>query len=208
MGLLFDIHTHTQRYSFCSRINEWELVRRAVEAGLDGLVITEHHHQWAEEELAALVKAADAPGFLLFSGFEYSSSKGDILVYGLDPAAVKSFQPYQDPEQILQKALEMGAACIAAHPTRAGIGFDERIMRMPFHGMEVQSVNLQPEEQRQARMLSRKTGIPGIAASDAHHLEDIGAYALEFDDGIQSVADLSEHLRQRRFRISETPCKG
>lgn len=208
MGLLFDVHTHTRRFSPCSRIDEQELVLRAVQAGLDGLVITEHHYQWEEEELAALVEAADAPDFLLFSGFEYSSSRGDILVYGLDARAVKSFEPYQDPERMLQKALEMGAACIAAHPTRASMGFDERIARMPFHAMEVQSVNLQPEEQRQAWILSRKTGIPGVAASDAHRVEDVGAYALEFDDDIQSVADLTQHLRQARFRIAKTPCRG
>lgn len=208
MGLLFDIHTHTRRFSQCSHIDERELVRQAVNAGLDGMVITEHHHQWDAKELDELVQAANAPGFLLFAGFEYSSNRGDILVYGLAPEQVKDFIPHQDPERILEKALSMGATCIAAHPTRASVSFDERIARMPFHAMEVQSVNLKPHEQRLAQNLSQKLGIPGVAASDAHRLEDVGAYALEFDDYTQSVADLLQHLRQGRFRIADRPRRG
>ena len=54
MGLIIDLHLHTRRHSACSIIDESRLIDRAVKAGLDGLVITEHHYQWTPEELAAL----------------------------------------------------------------------------------------------------------------------------------------------------------
>jgi hypothetical protein len=47
MGLIVDVHLHTRRYSRCSRIEPGALIDRAVRAGLDGVVITEHHHQWS-----------------------------------------------------------------------------------------------------------------------------------------------------------------
>lgn len=90
MGYLFDLHVHTNRYSPCSRIPPEQLVRQALRAGLDGLAITEHHRQWEEEELGALVNANGASRFTLLAGFEYSSSQGDLLIYGVPSDQVLS----------------------------------------------------------------------------------------------------------------------
>ena len=202
MGLLLDIHLHTRRHSSCSCIDETQLIDRAVQAGLQGLVITEHHYQWTEQELAELKEQSAHPGFILLSAFEYSSNKGDVLIYGLPPEAAKTFEPYQEPEIIVARAQAMGAACVAAHPTRAEISFDERIATIPFEAIEVQSRNIQPHEQRLAFKLASDLELPATAASDAHRIEDVGAYALEFDDAIQSVADLRDSLKRGRFRIA------
>lgn len=200
MGLLFDLHLHTRRHSACSAIDESLLIDRAVKMGLDGLVITEHHYQWSREELDALVAASKHPGFVLLAGFEYSSSHGDILIYGLEPEAVAAFVPGRPPEVMLAQAKSMGAACIAAHPTRAAIPFDERILDMPFDALEVKSVNLAPHEQRLARKLADDLGRRVTTSSDAHRLEDVGAYATEFLTPIQTMEDLRNSLGHGTFR--------
>ena len=202
MALRFDIHLHTQRHSRCSRIDEHRLIEAAVQKGLDGLVITEHHYQWDEEELLALSKASCHEGFVLLAGFEYSSSKGDILVYGLRAEDVNTFPPGGDPEEMLARAQQMGAVCVAAHPTRASIAFDERILEMPFDGIEIQSVNLEAHEQRLAKKLADNLGIPGTSASDAHRLEDIGAYSMEFDVPIRGMSDLLDSIKCGKFRVT------
>lgn len=207
MGLLIDLHLHTRRHSACSRIDERQLIDRAVRAGLDGLVITEHHYQWTREELDDLAAASAHPGFLLLAAFEYSSARGDILIYGLDPHQVREFPPGRQPEAILEKAQRMGAACIAAHPTRAAIPFDERIAHMPFDALEIKSVNLAPHEQRLAEKLARDLGRAATTASDAHRLEDVGRYATEFDGPIQTMADLQKALRNGTFRPYTTSGK-
>lgn len=203
MSLRIDLHCHTRRHSGCSAIDEYRLIDRAVQRGLHGLVITEHHYQWSEDELDELREKANAPGFVLMAAFEYSSSRGDILMYGLAPEQVKEFVPGGDPEEALERAIGMGAACIAAHPTRAQIPFDDRIARMPFHGLETRSVNLEDHEQRLAIRLADNLGIPPTASSDAHRLDDIAAYATEFDDPIQCMADLRAALIRGRFRPTE-----
>ncbi|MBI2424676.1 MAG: PHP domain-containing protein [Candidatus Hydrogenedentes bacterium] len=200
MGFVLDLHLHTQRHSRCSRINELRLIDRAIQRGLDGLVITEHHYQWPQAELDELLAQANAPGFVLLSAFEYSSSKGDILVYGLQPEATKEFVPGGEPEKMLAKARAMGAVCIAAHPTRAEISFDERILKMPFDALEIESVNLQPHEQRLAKKLAESLKIPPTGSSDAHRIEDVGAYATEFQGPVLSMADLQAALRHGTFR--------
>ena len=208
MGLRIDIHLHTRRHSACSAIDPARLINRAVQVGLDGLVITEHHYQWTREELDELVEASGHPGFLLLAGFEYSSAKGDILIYGLAPEEVRAFVPGGEPEVMLAMAHEMGAVCVAAHPTRAAIPFDERIVDMPFEALEVKSVNLASHEQRLAQKLADNLGRRVTTASDAHRLDDVGAYATEFLTPIQSIDDLRNSLRHGTFRPSTIAGQG
>ncbi|GMV95298.1 MAG: hypothetical protein AMXMBFR82_50760 [Candidatus Hydrogenedentota bacterium] len=202
MGLVIDLHLHTRRYSRCSRIDPENLVGQAVRAGMDGLVITEHHHQWNDDELAQLVAGSGHPGFLLLAGFEYTSAQGDLLVYGLDAEAAKEFRPGWPPERAAQMVLELGGVCVAAHPTRAGLGFDERLETLPLAAMEVASVNLKEHEQRLARSLSETLKLPATASSDAHDLRDVGRYATVFEDLILSSADLQRALRNGRFQVA------
>ena len=200
MSLLFDIHLHTRRHSACSSIDEHRLIQRAVDVGLDGLCITEHHYQWSEHELTDLANESGHPGFILLAGFEYTSRRGDILVYGLPPERATELRPGLEPEDAMEKFQRWGAACIAAHPTRASIPFDERIATMPFQGLEVESVNLEPNEQRLAKKLSGDLGVPGTGSSDAHRIEDVGAYAIEIDSPVQTHADLQDCLKRGKFR--------
>jgi hypothetical protein len=200
MAIRIDLHVHTQRHSPCSTIDPEKLLRQAVRAGLDGLVITEHHYQWQDRDIQDLAGRAGFPGFLLLAGFEFASGQGDILVYGLAPGDVDRFLPGTPPGEAIAMAHERGGVCIAAHPTRAGMGFDEEILMLPLDVFETQSVNLKPHEQRMAAMLAVKAGKPGMAASDAHHLAQVGMYATDFCDPIRTMADLKEALRRGRFQ--------
>ncbi|NIA13396.1 MAG: hypothetical protein GWP08_04890 [Nitrospiraceae bacterium] len=200
MGLLIDLHVHTRAHSGCSQIDPEALIRQAVKAGLHGVVITEHQYQWAESDLRALVDRSGEPNFLLLSGFEDMSTQGHILIYGMSAEHAESFPLGLAPEEVLEQAHELGAVCIAAHPTRAGVGFDERILSLPFDAIEIQSSNLRDHEHRLAARLASDTGLRPVATSDAHQLKNVGCYATEFDDPIQSMPDLLESLRCGRFR--------
>lgn len=200
MAFLVDIHLHTRRHSGCSSIDEARLIDQAVRAGLDGIIITDHHYQWPEDELAELIDAANHPGFTVLTGFEYTSAHGDLLVYGLDAETAASFKPRREPEEMLEIFQGLGAVCVAAHPTRAGLGFDARLAQMPFEGIEVASVNLQPHEQRLARRLAADLARPATAASDAHRIGDVGRYATAFDAPIRCMADFCVALRAGAFR--------
>jgi len=200
MGLLLDIHVHTRLHSPCSDIDPEALIRQAVKAGLDGLVITEHGYQWRQADLDDLVERSVEPSFLLMAGFEYTSLQGDMLIYGLSAEQVRAFVPGLPPEDALEAVHHLGAVCVAAHPTRFGMGFDERLLSLPFEGMETQSCNLQTHEQRLAAQLASRVAIPAVAASDAHQLHSVGRYVTEFADPIQSIDDLQDSLRRGTFR--------
>ena len=200
MGIIIDLHLHTRLHSSCSQIDPDALLRTAIRAGLDGIVITEHHYQWPLQEVAALRERSGEPHFLVLSGFEYASRQGDILIYGLDPSEATTMKPGMPPEEAVAHVHQLGGVCIAAHPTRAGMGYDDRIGQLGLDGIETASVNLLEHEQRLAAQLAIMTALRPINASDAHRLVDVGRYATEFADPIQSIGDLCNAIRCGRFR--------
>ncbi|MFP6581849.1 MAG: PHP-associated domain-containing protein [Candidatus Hydrogenedentota bacterium] len=202
MGLLFDIHLHTSRYSGDSTIDPFRLIPQAVKAGLHGIAITEHHRVWPQEELDELVADANEPGFILLSGFEYTSSHGDALIYGLNPDQADTFIPRQlSPAEAVARAHQWGAACVAAHPTRQGLGFDEQLFDIPLEAIEARSCNLNNNEQRLALTLSTDLNLRSTASSDAHRIQDVGKFATEFTLAIQSINDLVATLQNGDFRL-------
>lgn len=208
MSLRIDVHLHTRRYSGCSKLDPNRLIKQAVKVGLDGVVIMEHHHVWGQEELDELLDASGEQGFLLLSGFEYTSTQGDVLIYGLGPEEAEAFKPGGPPEEAIERAMGLGAVCVAAHPTRAGLGFDERILSLPLAAIEVQSVNLKEHEQRLAINLAKNIEIPAITGSDAHNLDDVGCFTTDFFDPIRSMPELKEALERGRFRPSGAVAQG
>lgn len=207
MPFLIDLHMHTSRYSKCSRIDPAKLIARAVQAGLDGIVITEHHKQWSKAEIDQLVGESGHPGFLVMAGFEYTSSCGDILMYGVPDEHVAEFVPNWPPEKAAKLAQKYGGVCIAAHPTRQRMSFDERIATLPLAALEVASVNLQIHEQRLARKIAQQLKKPMVACSDAHDLAAVGTYATVFPDLILGIADLQQALLHGRFEVTEKSLK-
>src|SRR5215212_2316262 len=110
----FDLHLHTRRYSPDSEIDPFDLVRRAVEIGLDGIVITEHDRLWPEEELEELRRAA--PGLVILGGVEVSGRDGDLLCYGVtDLTRLRRGTRWGD---LTREVAAQNGAAVAAHPYR------------------------------------------------------------------------------------------
>src|SRR4051794_3843955 len=117
----FDHHVHTARHSPDSVIDPAELIERAKEAGLDGVVITEHDYQWEPDELSELQRRAG--GLVVLSGAEISAMEGHFLVYGLPD--LDEVTPGIDLESLLVVVRRHRAAIVAAHPFRWDQDFEE-----------------------------------------------------------------------------------
>src|SRR6266568_9200635 len=82
--MLIEMHCHTAEHSNCRAVPAVELVRQVFAKGLQGIVLTDHHYLWPDEELRELRWAAAVPDhFRIMSGQELASEEfGDVLVYG------------------------------------------------------------------------------------------------------------------------------
>jgi predicted metal-dependent phosphoesterase TrpH len=194
-----DHHLHTTRYSPDSQIEPHELIERAIELGLDGVVITEHDELWPAEELAGL-QPQGRPFFAL-SGVEVSAREGHFLVYGLTD--LDEVGPGVRLADLLRVVEAQRAAIVAAHPFRWEQDFDQILSEHGpvFHGLELVSKNVTRDTRRKTEgLLRRFKSIGATGSSDAHELETIGCYFTEFDAPIASMADFVAALRSGRFR--------
>jgi predicted metal-dependent phosphoesterase TrpH len=199
----FDHHLHTSRHSPDSEIDPLDLVERAREIGLDGVVITEHDYQWDPAELAEL--AADAAPLLVFSGAEVSAREGHFLVYGLP--TLEQVSPGVELAELLRVVRRHGGAIVAAHPFRWDQPFDAIIAEHGpvFDAVELVSKNISTEMRARTEALLQTYPMGTTGSSDAHELATLGCYFTEFARPVHSIEDFVTALRQRQGRPRHRP---
>lgn len=198
----FDLHVHTNRYSPCSVMSPRELVDRALAVGLDGIVITEHHYLWPDEELREL--RAYAPGLIILSGVEITGRGGDVLVYGVSD--ISRLQRGIEWPELIQEVHRQGGACVLAHPYRWGQPVDALFAehRPAFDGLELMSGNMDVNLRHQAADLHRRhPHLAGLGNSDGHHPDTVGCAYTEIAASIRSTHDIVAAIRQQRTRAVE-----
>ncbi|MGR3311460.1 MAG: PHP-associated domain-containing protein [Candidatus Brocadiales bacterium] len=204
-----DMHIHTSRYSACSHIDPYKLIVKAREKGLDGIVITEHEKLWSRAEIAELKKFSQTctdpersegeRDFVILRGVEVGTPQGlHLLIYGLN----KELEPGMDEVNIIRAAHKHSAVVIPAHPYRYGTGSEELLCSLEIDGLEIMSTNANETASIQAQILRDKLGIQGIAGSDAHDIELIGAYYTEFQSTPTNETELVEALKTEWETIS------
>src|SRR4051812_18823361 len=193
----FDLHMHTRRHSPDSVTDPFDLVKSAIAAGLDGIVITEHDHLWTEPELEEL--RAAAPGLVILAGVEVTARGGDVLCYGItDPFALPRGIAW--PE-LCREVHRQGGACVAAHPNRWGQPFEKilREQKPELDGIEVMSNNMDPDlRARAAELLVKHPHFAQLGNSDSHAPETVGCCYTDFDAMIRTAADLVAAIRGRK----------
>jgi predicted metal-dependent phosphoesterase TrpH len=193
----FDSHIHTSRYSPDSVIDPFDLVRRAKEVGLDGIVITEHDRLWPEHELDELRRAA--PGLVVLGGVEVSGRGGDMLCYGVtDLSRLARGTPWRE---LCHEVRRQGGVAVAAHPYRWAQDFDELLadQEPDLGGLEMMSNNMTPDlRDAAAAFLARRAGYATLGNSDAHELHVVGCCYTEFDAEIRTMADFVAAVLARK----------
>jgi 3',5'-nucleoside bisphosphate phosphatase len=189
--VLLEMHAHTKEHSPCSKISAVDLVRAVSEAGLDGVIMTDHHHVWSELELFALrAKACVSQKFRLFSGQEVTTSDaGDVLVYG--PQV--SIGPGIRLEDLRRNHPD--AALVLAHPWRGQARpgtvqlFDPNI-----DAIEVLNKHHGFRRNRMALREWRTWGFVATAGTDVHDGR-VGTFPTRFESHVSSMQDVVEEIQ-------------
>ncbi len=196
--MLIDLHVHTDRYSTCGRSSPEAMIERAAAVGLSALVFTEHNLHWPQEELSQLQRAY--PQVRLYCGTELTSDEGDdFLVYGLtDRSAVGAGMTAAG---ILRTAHGQGAAVVLAHPYRYRDAVPHAIVDERIDAIEIMSTNIYNYSHTRAVALAARIGALTTAASDGHHIDMLGLYALEIDHLPQDEPALAAHIRSGQMAL-------
>lgn len=202
-----EMHSHTSERSSCSHVAAADMVRRAFEQGLQGIVFTDHHSFWTESELARIRLHSHVPKyFLLFSGQEVTTGDfGDILIYGADRTIPKGTRL----EQIRREFPE--AALVWAHPYRdEKTPSPERLLDPRLDAVEIFNSNHTSLENHRALQDWHRYRFTAIAGTDTHALSYTGTFPTQFDHPISTVEELAAEVRLGRCRpfFKEIPREG
>jgi predicted metal-dependent phosphoesterase TrpH len=190
----FDLHFHTLPRSHCSHMTLDQGLAAAVEAGLDGLVLTEHNELWPMDELTPFRRKAPK-GFKLFVGTEINCAENHYLVYGL--SNLRGIYYGIPAADLVTIAHQFGAAVVAAHPYRWEQWQGDYSAQLDIDGIEVDSNNTSAMGKDLAERLAGEKGIHRVVASDAHSTTVVGKYWQDLPDSLESVRDLAGFLRLR-----------
>jgi predicted metal-dependent phosphoesterase TrpH len=202
-----DLHIHTWPRSQCSHIKPKDLVQEALRVGLDGFCLTEHQVLWDPAEVEAL---AGDTGLTILRGNEITTAQGDVLAFGLE----KDIKGVITIRELKEEAEEEGAFLILAHPFRGfklfGIGerdmkIDQAARKKAFQfvdAIEIRNGNIRDQENQMAEKVAERLNLPGTAGSDAHHLDNVGVWVMDFERRIEDEAALIRELKARRFTLA------
>jgi len=167
-----DLHVHTGRYSQCAElVDPYRVAGAARQAGLSGVVLTEHDVFWQDEEIELLRR--ESPWIRIYRGIEVSARGCHLVVIGIEDAAL--LDRGMPPDLAVEVAHAAGAAVILAHPYR-----DADPSLLPpdlvdtIDAVEVASTSFTLPESLAAHRLAERHLRPKVASSDAHALSRIG----------------------------------
>lgn len=193
--MILEIHCHTIEKSTCSVVGVRDLITRAFQVGMDGIVLTDHHYMWSTEELQEVRSHCRVPAhFLIVSGQETTTADGiDVLVYGADRIFRKGTTVHD-----IRKACP-DAAIIWAHPYRKGVQPDrQKLTDDIFDAIEIFNSNHGFSETYRAINDWHTMKFTATAGTDAHALSYVGTYPTILEHPVETVAQFAEEIKAGR----------
>jgi hypothetical protein len=200
------MHCHTAKYSRCSQIEPVDLVRQVKKKGLQGVIITEHHYLWGEDEIKLLrVEAELDENFLIMAGQEVETDFGHVLVFG----AGRTIEEAVRLEDL--RAVFPDSALVWAHPFRDGnIPDEKKLLNSALDAIEIFSMNQTPKENYLGLKTWHKYKFTAISGSDTHTEVMAGVYPSQFDHPVLTIKDVSQEIKKSRCKpfFKEIPKSG
>ena len=201
-----DLHSHTADHSACSTVSAVEMVRAAKARGLDGLVISDHHHHLTDAERRALQRAV--PGIRVFRGTEIGVGRihgrdaewEDLVVVSGVPCPHVASVPADQVDRLGDFVRRTGALTILAHPFRWEGGAMMLGRGLRPNALEYRTCNQDPARTTGAVATSRNLRLPLVNAGDVHSLEMINRFWIETAQPLQAAGDIRQVILDRTYR--------
>jgi predicted metal-dependent phosphoesterase TrpH len=186
--LTCDLHVHTN-FSKDGESSVEEILKKAEEAGLDAIAITDHDTvDGAKKALAC------STSVLVIPGIEVSTRQGHLLVLGVTEIIPSGL----DVVATVDIARRMGAVLILPHPYhvwRHGVGRRLKAGMIAVDAVEAfNSRYIVGSANKKAARIAKRLGKPCVGGSDAHNARYVG-FGRTFVDADKNVPAILAAIR-------------
>jgi len=179
-----DLHVHTT-YSPDATIQPKIIVEQLyTHPFIKAIAITDHNTVEGYHKTQKLASAYQ--DILIIPGAEISTIKGDLIVLGVAELPPTPWTV----ENVINFAKEKEAITVAAHPYRAH-GMGDLTKNYDIDTIEILNGITPPHLNKMAANLAKEMGLPGVAGSDAHQVNELWTVYTE----VQASSDISEILK-------------
>jgi predicted metal-dependent phosphoesterase TrpH len=169
-----DLHVHT-KYSADSSISPKTLVEQLhLHPTIKAVAVTDHDRiegYFKVRELAAAY--ADV---LIIPGAEITTPEGDLLILGITELPPKPWSV----RDVIDFSRKRDGVVVVAHPYRE-YGLGNLAKNYTVDAVEVLNGGTQSNLNKLAEELAKEMGLPGVAGSDAHNIEDLWSVYTEIE---------------------------
>ncbi len=161
-----DLHVHTT-YSLDSAISPKSLVDQlCAHATVKVAAVTDHNTVEGYTKVRELASAF--PDILIISGIEVSTPLGDLILLGVEENPPRSL----GVNELIDFAKARNGLIVVPHPFREyGLGTEAR--HYAVDAIETLNGNASFQVNRLAQDLAKELGLPGVAGSDAHNVDEL-----------------------------------
>ena len=178
-----DLHIHTT-YSPDASINPKTIVNQLyAHPYIKAVAITDHNTTKGYHKVRKLASAYE--DILIIPGIEVSTTEGDIIILGITEPPPRPWTP----ENIINYTKQQNGITVAAHPYRA-YGLGDLAKNYDFDAIEILNGISTPQANKMAQKLAKTMGLPGVAGSDAHRVDEMWAVYTE----VQASSNTEEIL--------------
>jgi predicted metal-dependent phosphoesterase TrpH len=153
---------------------------------IKGVAVTDHNTLEGYFHVHRFASAYE--DVVIIPGVEVTTVLGDVIVLGVKekPAYWSSL------ESVIDFVRRRNGVIVVPHPYRGG-GIRDAAKKIPngLGAVEVLNPDSTPEENNMADMLAKTGNLPGVAGSDAHHVQQMWkAYTqIDADSNVESILE-------------------
>lgn len=192
--MIIDIHLYTEKYTQKKELPT-EAILKAIEEGLDAVVLVERNRLWSSEEIAELKSKVDVGNFLILSGQLVKCEEGNVLIIGADSL----FEDGLSAFNLKHRVVSEGGCCIFVPDCS-----DEKSVESAFEfinkklsafdifdGIEIYHSEMSKKDMRDFLELRRKVRFCALAGSCS---TTPALYCTKFFANIQNEKELASEI--------------
>ncbi|MEM2105946.1 MAG: CehA/McbA family metallohydrolase [Candidatus Bathyarchaeia archaeon] len=189
-----DLHVHTN-YSFDASIHPKTIVEKLyAHPFIKAAAITDHNTVEGYHKVRELARTYQ--DILIIPGIEIATAEGDLIVLGVEELPP---QPWT-VRDVIDFARQNSGLVVVAHPYRA-YGLGDSAKRYPVDAIEVLNGASSPNVNKLAENLAKAMGLPGVAGSDAHSVDELWTAYTEVQAALD-VEDVLRAIKSGRVRVA------